>query len=289
MNTTKWMLCLFGLFLSLTSCASAPELFDTKTKQTYKLEDGLKKMPNTGFVILGETHYQDDIQAAQGTFINEAVRVHGLENNFTVAWEFLNYPDQTKLEEQFALYTVGQTTFVEALKPFFGKNSERHKVYEPLFASAALHGGKMVATNAPRAWKSKIVQGGLQGLDPQYIPSNMERGPKEYYERFLAVMGNHAPADKIENYFLAQSYADAVMAKSMVDLSVGDMTFMAVGHFHSDFDHGLQSYLNKLTNRPVVHVRMVDFKGLSETEREDILKGDATYGALAPWILIVNP
>jgi hypothetical protein len=62
-----------------------------------------------------------------------------------------------------------------------------------------------------------------------------------------------------------------------------------VGHFHTDYDHGLPYYLKKLTNRPVVHVRMVDFKGLTVEEREKLLHGDATYGAVAPWILIVNP
>lgn len=289
MTMVKWLFSFGALFFSLTSCASAPQLFETSTQKTYYLEAGIKQMPADGFVILGETHYQEDIQNAQGLFIEKAVQVHGLENNFTVAWEFLNYPDQSQLEEKYSLYKEGQLEILDLLRPFFGKNADQHLVYEPLFASAALFGGKMVATNAPRAWKSKIVQGGLQGLDPQYIPSNMERGPKEYFDRFKVVMGGHAPADKVENYFLAQSYADAVMAKSLVDLSEGNMTFMAVGHFHSDFDHGLQSYLRKLTNRPVVHVRLVDFKGLSEEERQEILKGDAQYGALAPWLLIVNP
>ncbi|MCR9205433.1 MAG: ChaN family lipoprotein, partial [Halobacteriovoraceae bacterium] len=163
-----------------------------------------------------------------------------------------------------------------------------HLYYASLFEKAKTFGGKMVATNAPRPWKSIIVKQGFGALSADRIPSNMERGSKEYLARFKTAIGGHGSPQQIENYFMAQSYTDAVMAKSLVDLSEGEVTFMIVGSFHSDFDHGLPTYLRKISNRPVQHIRILDFKGLSKGERADLLKADPQYGDKASLYLIIN-
>lgn len=286
----KWKvtLSLFAFIFSLTSCATKLELYDTSSETFYSLEDGIKELNDSGYVVLGETHYQKDVQKAQGLFIDAMVQAKGRDGDFTVAWEFLNHPDQAELDNAMALYRTRAITIESVMEPFFGSNSNRHLMYRPLFESARNLNGKMVATNAPRAWKSKIVAGGLANLDPKLIPSNMERGPAEYFERFETAMGGHAPADKLENYFLAQSYTDAVMAKSLVDLSRGELKFMIVGHFHSDYDHGLQYYLKKLTAEEVTHVRMMDFGALTSEQQAESLRRHPKYGPVAPWILVIN-
>ena len=286
----KWKVTLtfISLVFSFSSCATKLELYDTNSKTFYSLEDGVKELQSSGFIVLGETHYQEEIQKAQGTFINKVVMEKGRDADFSVAWEFLNYPDQVKLENAMALYRTRAISIEQVLEPFFGQSPGKHILYRPLFDSAKNLNGHMVATNAPREWKGKIVAGGMANLDPKFIPANMERGPAPYFERFEAAMGGHAPSDKVENYFLAQSYTDAVMAKSLVDLSKGELKFMIVGHFHSDYDHGLPFYLKKLTAEEVTHVRMMDFTGLTREQQEEQLVPHPKYGVVAPWILILN-
>lgn len=279
---------LMALIISFSSCATKLELYETSTDTFYSLEDGVKELQDSGYLILGETHYQEEVQKAQGIFINKVVQAKGRDGDFSVAWEFLNYTDQGKLENAMALYRTRAISIDQVLEPFFGQTPGKHILYRPLFDSAKNLNGHMVATNAPREWKSKIVAGGMSNLDPKYIPANMERGPAPYFERFNQAMGGHAPQDKVENYFLAQSYTDAVMAKSLVDLSRGELKFMIVGHFHSDFDHGLPYYLRKLTGEQVTHVRMMDFTGLTQEQRAEMLTPDAKYGPVAPWILVLN-
>jgi uncharacterized iron-regulated protein len=286
----KWKVTLtaISLVFSFSSCATKLELYDTSSETFYSLEDGVKELQDSGYLILGETHYQEDIQKAQGIFINQVVKEKGRDGDFTVAWEFLNYPDQQKLENALSLYRTRAISIEQVLEPFFGQNPGKHLLYRPLFDSAKNLNGHMVATNAPREWKRKIVEGGIANLDPKYVPANMERGPALYFERFETAMGGHAPSDKLENYFLAQSFTDAVMAKSLVDLSQGELNFMIVGHFHSDFDHGLPFYLKKLTAEQVTHVRMMDFTGLTLDQQKELLTPHTKYGAVAPWILVIN-
>ncbi len=284
----KLLISLIGLVATFTSCATSIELYHVPSKQSYSLEKGVAKLPAEGFIILGETHYDKETQVAQGQFIETMVSHLQIEGNFSVGWEFLNYPDQLLLDEKFNQYSEGSLSFDDLLKSFFGKKPGGHLLYRPIFDAAKKFSGKLVATNAPREWKSKIVSGGLGALESQYIPRNMERGSTFYFQRFLAAMGSHAPADKIENYFLAQSYSDAVMAKSLVDQSAGQLTFMIVGNFHSDFGHGLPSYLRKVTNENVLQLRMINLKSLSAQERLTALADDALYGPRSSWLLILN-
>lgn len=284
----KILVFLAGIFVTLSSCATSVELYNVGSKQSFPLNKGVELLPTEGFIILGETHYDLETQQVQGQFIEAMVSHLQLENNFSVAWEFLNFPDQKILEEKFKLYSEGTLNFTNFLQNFFGQNPGGHLLYEPIFKATSKYSGKFVATNAPREWKSKIVASGLSGLDSQYIPQNMERGSPAYFERFLSVMGNHAPQNKIENYFLAQSYSDAVMAKSLVDLSEGQLKFMIVGNFHSDFGHGLPTYLEKVTNENVLQIRMVNLKGLTHEERIEALSDDPKYGPRSSWLLILN-
>jgi uncharacterized iron-regulated protein len=281
------LLILFFIF-SFSSCASPAFLYDVKTGSYSTLEEGVKTLDPQGFYILGETHYVEDVQKGQGQFIEAFVGHHGLENNFSVAWEFMDYPRQADLENLFSSYVSDQLSLSDLMTDILGREPGKHMYYAPLFESAKKFGGKMVATNAPRSWKSIIVKQGFGALSADRVPSNMERGSKEYFERFKTAIGGHGTPQQIENYFMAQSYTDAVMARSMVDLSEGVVTFMAVGSFHSDFDHGLPAYLRKISNAPVKHVRILDFKGLSESERAELLKADSKYGDKASLYLIMN-
>lgn len=280
---------LFLAFIfSFASCASPTYLYETASKEYVLLEEGVKQLDPQGIYILGETHYEVDVQKGQGEFIQAMVKEHGLQNNFSVAWEFMDFPRQSDLENNFAQYEQGQMTLEALLTDILGREPGKHMYYAPLFESAKLFGGKMVATNAPRDWKSIIVKSGFSALSADKVPANMERGSEAYLDRFKIAMGGHGTAEQIENYFMAQSYTDAWMAKSIADFSEGAVTFMVVGSFHSDYDHGLPTYLRKVTNQKVHTIRILDFKGLNQTERGELLKADPKFGDKASLYLIMN-
>ena len=262
--------------------------YDSSSRKYLSFSEGVSGLPSSGFFILGETHYEQSIMNAQGAFIHEFVGAKSLRGNFSVGWEFLNFPDQGKLDASFSFYANGSLGLNELLSEFFPTSSAKHTVYAPLFEMAKKFDGRMVATNAPRDWKRVIVREGIDALSQDRIPFLMERGSSDYYNRFVAAIGGHGDPSVIENYFMAQSYTDAVMAQSLVDISGAQATIMITGHFHSDYGHGLPSYLLKGTSQNIEIIRIVDFKNLTQEEREEVIKEHPTYGAKASHFLIIN-
>lgn len=288
MTLQKFILLLFSFLALGSSCAGSPVLYNSATQKSLPLEEGVKTLNPSGYYILGETHYQRNVQQVQGEFIEKFVLHHQLSGTFSVAWEFLDFPKQAELELEFKNYSSGALSLEDLLTKILGRAPGDHMLYAPLFEKARDFKGKMVATNAPRSWKSIIVQQGISALSSDKIPANMERGNANYLERFKVALGGHGTPDQIENYFMAQSYTDAVMATSLTNATEGSVTFMVVGSFHSDFDHGLPEYLGKLTNDEITHIRILDVSGLSKEEIREALKPDPKYGDRAPYFILLG-
>lgn len=275
------------LFL-MASCASGLELYNPKTGHSSSLKEGVSELPSRAIYLLGETHYQAAIQKAQGQFIREVVLGKSLENDFTVAWEFLDFPKQEEIENTFKDWTDNQISTHDFFKGILGGSPGQHLLYAPMFEVAKSLGGDILATNAPRAWKSKIVKDGFSALSSSEIPRNLVRGSDAYFDRFVLAVGGHGSPDQIENYFLAQSYTDAVMADQIDQARVKSATFMIVGHFHTDYFHGLPKYLGALNGERVVNIRMIDASSLSEQELAKELRAHPQYGHKADYFLILN-
>ncbi|MCR9203287.1 MAG: hypothetical protein NXH75_01835, partial [Halobacteriovoraceae bacterium] len=101
----KLSLLVLLLVISFTSCASPAYLYETQSGNYKTLEEGVKSMDPQGFYVLGETHYVRDVQEVQGKFIEAFIKQHRLQNNFSVAWEFMDYPKQSDLESLFLNYS----------------------------------------------------------------------------------------------------------------------------------------------------------------------------------------
>ena len=101
-------------------------------------------------------------------------------------------------------------------------------------------------------------------------------------------MGGHVNDEQLKAYYTAQCYTDSVMAFYLKSYAVAPLNFLVVGSFHSDYDHGLPTYLRKVTNQKVHTIRILDFKGLNQTERGELLKADPKFGDKASLYLIMN-
>lgn len=269
------------------ACAHT-SIYDVKNQAYVEQSDFYKSVPRQAQVVLGEYHYNPAIQKLEGRIISKYVKATQSENAFTLGWEFMNYPDQEKIAKGFEEYKKGSIDFANFIKIPFPNNSETNMVYMPMFRITAKLGGDVVATNAPRKWKSVITAGGLSSMSPERIPPNFELGGDNYFERFKVVMGNHVPANKIKNYFEAQSYTDNVISWAMLNYSKEELNFLVIGSFHSDYNDGVVPLMKKKFSYPTLNLKLVDESKMTEEELKEMLAGHPKYGALADYIFIIG-
>ena len=288
----KLKLVVLLIFLvSAHSYARVFTLLDLKNESVTNTKEIASLLNDDSIILLGEYHYQKAIIAGQAYLIEELSSERNAKGNIALAWEFFNYPEQADISRTFSLFSQNQITFSEFLEPFFpttaGKENQSY-FYRPLFESAKKFEGVFIATNAPRAWKRIVVSSGVEALEAEKIPAYMRRGSAEYYDRFLEAMGGHGDPEVIEGYFMAQSYTDAVMADSLIRESAGLLTFMTVGSFHSDYGHGLGSYLNDSSSRQMINIKIISSSMTTADELSELKSEDSRYGYVADYLLIVD-
>ncbi len=279
-----------SLLLSAQALAEI-EFFETKSQQTVSKTQFIESLPEKANIVLGEYHYQDAIQQAEGDIIEMVVKAKNLEGKFSVGWEFLNYPDQQNIESVFGLYVNDVIDGLGLLKGIFPNSTkpEQNVPYLPLFKVTKKYQGEFLALNAPRTWKRVITKEGFDALDLKYIPVNMERGSEDYLERFGIAMGGHLDPELLENYFMAQSYTDSVMAWSLVENSAYEYRFAIAGSFHTDYNDAFVDQLKKYDHElETVSVKIVDVTTLSEDEIAEIKAGDSKYGLLADYLYLIK-
>lgn len=281
---------LFTLFTTLANAQSF-KLLDLKSGVESSSKEMAMSLNDDAIILLGEYHYEKEIIKGQYLIIDSLSHEMNVQNKMAVAWEFLNYPQQKELSQLFIAYKESKKTFDEVIETFFpsveGKENKSY-FYRPIFDAAKKYNGKLVATNAPRAWKRLVVSSGIEALMPEQVPTYMRRGNDFYFDRFLEAMGGHGDPSVIEGYFMAQSYTDAVMADSLERETSGLLTFMTVGSFHSDYGHGLPDYLNDISSRQVINIKIISKKMTSSEEIKALQSEDPKYGFIADYLLIVD-
>lgn len=282
---------LINLCALIPSLLMAASIYNTKTGSYVSEAEFLNQLPLKGHIVLGEYHYRPLIQKAQGEIIQKYTQAHSQDNNLTVAWEFLEYPNQDDIEVTFDKYKTRRLNDDELLKELFpnSTNPEQNVAYLPIFQAAKNKNAQLIGTNAPRSWKSVITKGGLSSLDPQYLPPNMQLGSKNYKARFKEAMGGHVPEDLVQNYFEAQCYTDSVMAWAINEYSQFDLRFLVVGSFHSDYNDGVVAELKRYSSLPTVSVKILERDGMTSTQiKQELETPHPIYGFLADYIYIVD-
>jgi uncharacterized iron-regulated protein len=278
------------LFLTSKVFASV-EIFNTKAQKIISQIEFTNELPESANIVMGEYHYQEAIQKAEAEIIEMIVKAKKLEGNFTLGWEFLDYPHQENITDIFSLYIDGNIDDAKLLASLFPKSSkpEQNIPYLPMLQITKKYNGELIGLNAPRSWKRIITKGGFDSLDPKYIPVNMERGSKNYFKRFEDIMGGHIDAEKLENYFMAQSYTDAVMVWALEENSQYDYRFAVAGAFHTDFNDGFVDMLKKYdSNRETVSIKIIQSSELSSEELSELKEGDSKYGQYGDYLYIIH-
>ena len=242
------------------------------------------QLAQANIIVIGEKHYTSSVQDMEAQIIRGSVESGSHQSNFTLGWEFLNRRDRAKTDDLFGQVKSGALSPEEFV--LRTQNSPNASVYAPLIAAVRDLDGKIIPTNLSREEKSPVSQGGISALDPALLPPNYAIGGANYRQRFVDVMSNHVPANKIANYFDAQCLTDDVMAFSLAE---GDgIKFLVAGSFHTDFRDGAVARL--VARNPTKHVKSVSIVDASDYKVEELmaLLVDPRWGALADYVVFVN-
>jgi uncharacterized protein YihD (DUF1040 family) len=158
----------------------------------------------------------------------------------------------------------------------------------PFLKEVKVLGAQLLGLNATRNVKKQIIDKGLNSLSEDLIPPNYENGGANYFERFKVVMAEHVPAEKLKDYFIAQSYTDDVMAYQLELQSSNKLRFTINGAFHSDFNDGFVTRLEKRSSVKTVTLKIVDSESLDEDMKKELIEGSSAYGVYADYILFAK-
>lgn len=307
----KKIILLFGItFLLLTSCTNSPQLYHPVSQKFISYEQFLEECPEDAILVLGEQHYTESIQKAQAQLIRDLVQEKQSKANFTVAWEFLEEPNQEQIQTIFQQYQQHQIQDQELLQALFpnAKKTEQNQPYLPIFHATRDLEGQLIGVNVPREWKRKLMEQGIGGLSSMELAPDFEPGTSQYFARFQEAMGEHLGAEKIDAYFLAQCYTDHQMAFAMKKHANGKLQFLVVGSFHSDYFDGVVYHLKEQRKKPVVPskfketpykfkeqkgkpvitFKFEDAKTLTEEEQNALLEPSPKYGPIADYVYLLK-
>ena len=266
--------------LNLVGTTAFSKILDLRSGE----ETSLDVISESGNIfVLGEFHYNSKIQEAQANTIEGITNLRKSEH-FDVGWEFLNVDQYDEIMKSFERFISDEISAKEFITEFLGPY-DRNESYEALFKPLKLRRGNLIPLNLSRSIKRPVSQGGIEALDPRYMPEDFQLGSQEYYDRFVEAMGGHGGM-QIDNYFAAQSLVDNTMAASLLKYREGDISFLVCGSFHSDYNHGVVEELNRRSNASIVSIKFIDGAGLEKEDIDKMLYSDR-YGSVADFAIIL--
>lgn len=271
---------LVALLVTLNSFAGITSIYNTKENSYMPYEQFLSELPTSGFIVLGEFHNSKSIQDAQAKIIKEKTTLEDKQKSTRIMWEFLNHTDQDKINDSFRSLLSRSINSEEFVTEISGK---QNITYAPIMDVAREFGHAPIALNLPRALKKKVMDEGIDAIDPIFVPAHHDLGTEDYLARFKLAMGGHAPDDMVAKYYLAQCLTDSVMSdeanKNHVDLS-----FIVAGSFHTDFFDGTVGRLKEINPSEVISLKITS----KELYDDEYIRGSDLFGTYADYIIVTE-
>jgi uncharacterized iron-regulated protein len=226
------------LFLSvLVSTEAKSQLYQGSTLKVVDPSAIVSKVKPGSILILGENHGLASNRDQHVQLLN-LLRASGL--TVSVGLEFLNYPDQTFVN-QYLSKEINDEQFLSIIN-WQGFDFQFYK-QQILFPNID-KGETTLALNMPRSITSKISKSGLESLTPdeqKLMPPQFHLGRDSYKQRFSDIM--HVPVGPMmEKYFAAQSTWDDTMAYTATEFMKqhpNQVLVIIVGEFHAQYGGGL--------------------------------------------------
>ncbi len=262
-------------------------VFKVKDGQEITFSQLKEELSSYQLIILGENHSTQEVQNMQAQVISEVVTHTSTQNNFNLAWEFLNVKDQPKIDLNFSLLKEGKITTQEFIDyAMAGGNS--YRPYAPVLESVSKLSGTLLGINLTREEKSPVTRGGITAANPDLVPPGYEIGGANYFNRFKSEMGGHDSEENTRNYFDSQCLTDDVMAFHALKNNHAAKTFLIAGHFHTDYNDGVVQRLTvRAPNLLKATVRIVDASDYAP-EQISLMRHDSVYGDVGDYVIYVK-
>lgn len=290
----EWLVFTVGVLSLTVSCLAFSSwngrILEVSLQRDISIKELTTALGKTRTIILGEKHNAPAVQLAQSLIIENVVKAGRKEGLFITAWEFLNYTDQEKINAAYARFVSGELDALGFLIETQGKSS--NSSYIPVLETTKALQGRMVGVNLSREAKEPVVKGGINALDPKYLPPDFAVGSAGYHQRFVEIMSDHTPPKTIENYYAAQCLTDDVMAYTLQPYVDTPLLFLITGSFHADYYDGVVNRLNiRLLDKSMAIIRFIDASDYDEKELKETFSQilhDKTYGNIADYVYFVN-
>lgn len=297
-----------GIFIGgISALASSPILGQPSNDSRYyrgsdsqteiTVQTVIDEVRGGDILVIGELHGMAPIQFGQLEIL-ENLKNKGFK--VSVGFEFLNYTDQTYVQS----YVSGKISEEEfKSKIGWGKGTDFSYYRDQILLPQAALGERTIALNMPSRITRQISQQGLNSLSPAdqaLLPPHFTLGNSAYFERFSKVMGGHMPANKLDDYFAAQSMWDETMAWQTVEFVKKQKNMVAdnhvfviiVGEFHVQYRGGLPDSLERrlrqkgFEHHSVKTISQVWGDGLTEDQIKDAINPHNLYGERADYIWV---
>lgn len=294
--------------LGLTSLAQSPHhrppssgylpqrVFDAKQKEFTDLETLLSEAARADVLFVGEQHDDPATHRLQLALLEGIAR---RRSNVVLALEMFERDVQPVLDD----YLAGRASldeFIVKSRPWRNFATD----YHPLVAFAKARGWRVVASNIPRPYASRVAREGLSSLeqlsaaDRQHAARQIECPNDDYRKRVVAAINGHptakadrkqseaeraAAAARNDRFYFAQCIKDETMAESVEQALTAapgarPLVIHLNGAFHSDYHAGIVPRLKRrlpdvrvkaVSIIPVDNLDLVD--GRAERKRADYL------------------
>ena len=257
-------------------------IYSLKDQKEITQAEFLKAIPTDQFnITLGEHHYNTVVQNNQAKIIDLIITNQNLQGAFSLGWEFFEYKYQNDLDLATNTYKAKDITWDQFISRAIPGSSNKHLEYRTIIDNVLRLDGQLIATNATRAVKKKLMDNGDSTLSTDDIPALWFSPTVNYFKRFEIAMGGHADPITLKKYFLAQHYTDAIITSKLNDLSLYKYRFLVIGSFHSDFFDGINRYLKGNS----ILLKFVDRALYTQSEWEALTVSDPLFGNVADYLV----
>jgi len=222
------------------------------------MKDFFEALVSYDVIFVGEDHDSHEGHEAELAILTELSKRN---SGLVLALEMFERDVQDALDA-YLKGTILEDTFLDLARPWPNYQED----YRPLVEFAKSKGIPVIAANVPRRAAAAVAMADeashdVVGADNLYLPDVLHLDSKEYYDRFMATMGempHSAPMKgiKADGLYKAQVLKDAVMSASLEPF-LGRLILFCCGHFHSDYHLGIPYQLQK--NHPELKVAVVTF------------------------------
>ncbi|MBK6936403.1 MAG: ChaN family lipoprotein [Chitinophagaceae bacterium] len=260
------------------------KIYDTKAKQTVRVEKIVSQMINADVLFFGEEHNDSIGHYLENKILRELVSIYGKQ--IALSLEMFETDGQLVLNE-YLEGKIDEARFSKDVRLW-----SNYRDYRPLIEHAKQNGIPVIAANPPRRYVTMVSRRGMAFLDSLSKDAKKLMPPLpfdtltgRYREKFFETMKG-SPGGNNPRVYHSQSLWDAGMSYSIYSYlkkNKRQKVFHCVGKFHSDEKLGTAAQL-AMRNKKLKILNISCFPDESY-DNPDWEK----FSYLGDYIIITNP